>query len=109
MGRLASHVLVGGLLRQAEALGGFGTVIAKGDSMGGTIGVILAEKGEKACFLERMLQPDGSYKWDKSGPTPANAEQFELFLGKRRRIDPDLWIVELDIPSAERFAAEMNG
>ena len=109
MGRLASHVLVGGLLRQAEAQGGFGTVIVKGDSMGGTIGVILAEKGEKACFLERMLQPDGGYRWEKSGPAPANAEQFQLFLEKRRRIDPDLWILELDIASAERFAAEMNG
>ena len=107
-GRLASHVLVGGLLRQAEAEGGFGAVVAKGDSMGGSIGVILAEKGRKACFLERMLQPDGRYEWCQSGPAVANAEQFELFLAKRRRIDPDLWIVELDIASAERFAAEMN-
>ncbi|MBN9940404.1 DUF1491 family protein, partial [Listeria monocytogenes] len=25
---------------------------------------------------------------------------------RRRDRDPDLWVVELDIPSAERFAAE---
>lgn len=106
--RLASHVLVGGLIRQAESEGGFGAVIAKGDSTGGAIAVILAEKGRKACFLERMLQPDGSYEWCKSGPALANAEQFELFLRRRRENDPDLWILELDIASAERFAAEMN-
>jgi hypothetical protein len=29
-------------------------------------------------------------------------------IARRRRFDPDLWLIELDIASAERFAAEMN-
>ena len=37
-----------------------------------------------------------------------NEEQFQRFLERRRKYDPDLWILELDIASAERFAAEMN-
>ena len=28
------------------------------------------------------------------------------YVARRRRSDPDLWIIELDIPEAERFAAE---
>ena len=106
--RLASSVLVGALLRRAESEGGFGAVIARGDPSAGTIAVILAEKGRKACFLERLLQPDGLYSWEESRQKVENEEEFRSFLERRRKYDPDLWILELDIASAERFAAEMN-
>ena len=106
--RLASSVLVTALLRRAEAKGGFGAVLAKGDPTAGAIAIILAEKGERQCFLERLLQPGGAYRWEKAGPDTKDEGEFRVFLAKRRAIDRDLWIVELDIPSAERFAAEMN-
>lgn len=108
MGRLASSVLVSALLRRAQDGGGFGAVLAKGDPMAGAIAVILAEKGRKACFLERLLQPDGRYAWEESRQNVENEEEFSAFLARRRKYDPDLWILELDIASAERFAAEMN-
>ena len=106
--RLSSAVLASSLLRRAQAEGGFGAVIAKGDSTAGAIAVILAEKGKKACFLERLLQPDGSYSWQSSRQDVENEQEFTSFLDRRRKSDPDLWILELDIASAERFAAEMN-
>lgn len=106
--RLASSVLATSLLRRAQAEGGFGAVLAKGDSTAGAIAVILAEKGKKACILERLLQPDGSYSWQPSRQDVENEQEFTSFLERRRRSDPDLWILELDIASAERFAAEMN-
>jgi hypothetical protein len=106
--RLASSVLVGGLLRRAESEGGFGAVVAKGDPTAGAIAVILAEKGRKACFLERLLQPDGSYAWQSAHQEIENEQEFARFLERRRNFGPDLWILELDIASAERFAAEMN-
>lgn len=108
MGRLASSVLVSALLRRAQDEGGFGAVLAKGDPMAGAIAVILAEKGRKACFLERLLQADGRYSWQSARQEIENEEEFKTFLERRRKFDPDLWILELDIASAERFAAEMN-
>jgi hypothetical protein len=108
MARLASSVLVTALLRRAEQEGGFGAVLAKGDPMAGAIAVILAEKGRKARFLERVMQASGSYAWQSAREDVENEAEFEKFLEKRRRFDPDLWILELDIASAERFAAEMN-
>jgi hypothetical protein len=108
MARLASSVLATALLRLAQNEGGFGAVLAKGDEHAGAIAVILAEKGKKACFLERLLQPDGSYSWHESRQAVENEKDFNAFLERRRRTDPDLWILELDIASAERFAAEMN-
>ena len=108
MTRLTSAVLATALLRRAEQGGGFGVVLAKGDSTAGAIAVILAEKGRKACFLERLLQPDGSYAWQSTRQDVENEQDLNSFLERRRKSDPDLWILELDIASAERFAAEMN-
>jgi hypothetical protein len=108
MTRLATSILVGALLRRAEQAGGFGAVIAKGDATAGSIAVILAEKGRKARFLERVVQANGSYAWQSTREDVVNEEEFEKFLNRRRKSDRDLWILELDIASAERFAAEMN-
>jgi hypothetical protein len=103
--RLAASVLAGALLRRAESEGGFGTVLAKGDATAGSILVVLLERGAGARLFERLLQPDGRYRWRESAATPAEVPDF---VARQRRFDPDLWVLELDIPSAERFAAEMN-
>ena len=106
--RLSSQVLVSSLLRRAEAAGGFGAVLAKGDATAGAILVILTERGTRAALLERLLQPDGSYAWQESGQAGTDEDAFRALLERRRRNDPDLWLVELDVAAAERFAAEMN-
>lgn len=106
--RITSSILVSALLRRAEVEGGFGTVIAKGDSTAGSVAVILLEKGGNPRLFERLLQPDGRYAWHDSIPAGEGETAMKAFLERRRRFDPDLWIIELDIASAERFAAEMN-
>lgn len=108
-GRLASSVLVSGLIRSAEAEGGFAAVLARGDDRAGAVVVILSERGGTPRVMERILQPGGAYKWQESGGQAAeNPEELEKFLGRRRKIDPDVWLLELDIPSVERFAAVMT-
>lgn len=106
--RLASSVLVGGLIRKAESEGGFAAVLAKGDSNAGSVVAILTERGANPWILERILQPDGSYSWQSASQVTDNAAQVPEFVARRRRFDPDLWVLELDIPDRERFAAEMN-
>ena len=106
--RLASSVLVSALLKLAARDGGFGAVLAKGDAQAGAVTVILTERGERRMVVERIVQPDGSYAWQESGNHAATTdEEFKKFLDRRCRFDPDLWIIELDTASAQRFAAEM--
>ena len=108
--RLAASVAVGALIRKAESDGGFAAVLAKGDATAGTILVILTEKGGNPRLLERILQPGGGYSWQPSGRQAVDKpEEVAQLVARRRQFDPDLWVLELDIPSAERFAAEMNG
>ncbi len=67
--RLPAHVEVGGILRRAEAAGGFGTVLRKGDPDRGSL---LADdqqpRGRHVACLERVLALDGGYAWQRSGP-----------------------------------------
>ena len=106
--RLSSQVLVSSLLRRAEVAGGFGAVLARGDATAGAVMVILMQRGTRTALLERLLQPDGSYAWQESSHAGTDDEAFRAQLERRRRNDPDLWLVELDVADAERFAAEMN-
>jgi hypothetical protein len=107
--RLSSATLVTALLRLADQAGGFGAVLAKGDANSGAVTVVLAERGERRAVLERLLQTDGSYAWQETGnQAAANDEEFQKFLDRRRKFDPDLWVIELDTASAERFADEMK-
>jgi hypothetical protein len=107
--RLASGVLVSALIRRAQAEGGFAALLSRGDEHAGAVVVILTEKGADPQLLERILLPDGRYAW-QSPSDQAISEPREVsdFVARRRRFDPDLWVVELDVPSAERFTAEMN-
>ena len=107
--RVAASVLASALIRKAEGEGGFGAVLARGDATAGSILVILLEKGVNPRLFERLLQPDGHYAWLESGSQRIeNSSEVPEFIARRRRFDPDLWLIELDVPSAERFAAEMN-
>jgi hypothetical protein len=107
--RISASVMVGALLRLAEREGGFGAVLAKGDPSAGSVLVILLERGRKSRIMERLLRPDGDYSWQETmTPQADDNGETEKFVARRRQFDPDIWIVELDIPSPERFAAEMN-
>lgn len=107
--RLSTSVLVTGLMRRAESAGGFAAVLSKGDPTAGSVLVILTERGRKQRVLERLLQPDGTYSWLETGQQAIeNEAELQVFLDRRRSFDPDLWLIELDVASAERFAAEMN-
>jgi hypothetical protein len=106
--RLASEVVATGLIRMAQSEGGFGVVVAKGDPEAGAIAVVLLERGANPRFLERTMQADGAYAWSESASPGLSQEDLSQRIERRRRIDPDLWVIELDIASAERFAAEMN-
>jgi hypothetical protein len=106
--RLTSQVLVSSLIRRAEVGGGFGAVLAKGDATAGAILLVMAERGTRTALLERLLQPDGHYAWQQSGPADADEADFGAWLARRRRTDPDLWVVELDVADATTFAAGLN-
>lgn len=105
--RLTSAMLVGVLIRRTAAAGGFATVLAKGDEISGVILIEAAERGQRMGLYERVPSLSGGYQMLRCGPAPEEgAESLAQYIARRRKSDPDLWIIELDIADAERFAAE---
>lgn len=100
-------MLVGVLVRRAAAAGGFVTVLTKGDGISGAILIQAVEKGQEIALFERMSDFAGGYVLMACGPAADEGpDAMAAYIDRRRRADPDLWIVELDIADAERFAAE---
>lgn len=102
--RLASGVRVAALLRQVQGRGGFGTVLARGDDTAGSIAIVTRDRGE-ARLLEPVLGQNDGYDWREV----TAGDAIDGWIERARRRDPDLWVIELDIPDAARFIAESFG
>ena len=108
--RLPAHVEVSGLIRAVENAGGFAMVLQKGERDAGTILVLTTQNGRNTRLWERMPQLDGSRKFSCTREQDdENQREIDEYVGKRRRSDPDCWVIELDIENAERFVAPGPG
>lgn len=108
--RLPAHVEVSGLIRAVESAGGFGMVLQKGEKDAGTLLVLTTQSGRNTRLWERMPQLDGSRAFVCTRTQAnENTREFDEYVIKRRRSDPDCWVIELDIENAERFVAGASG
>lgn len=107
MARLPSHIVASGLIRAAQAAGGNGAVLAKGDPDAGALLVVLTCRGADPVLFERISDMTGEWRWNN----PKSAESLDLqsvarFIDERKRFDRDIWALELDIPNVEQFIVE---
>lgn len=108
--RLAAGMIVSALIRRIEASGGTGMILSKGDAISGAMLVVLTDRGRTSAILERALDAHGRYHWTPTGPDDPDAPgTLADYIGRRRRFDPDLWVVELDGPDARRIVDEVAG
>ncbi|WP_181883654.1 DUF1491 family protein [Sphingorhabdus pulchriflava] len=105
-------MLVSALIRQTEAHGAFAAVLRKGDRTSGSILLLRREKGLNPALFERFPSLDGPGEWSEiTIESIEKEEKISTYLERRATRDPDIWILELDVPSAERFTdilASMN-
>jgi hypothetical protein len=79
-------------------------VLARGDDEAGSIAVVTREAGEEVLLVP-ILAMTGRYEFVAMAQGDAVAGWVE----RARSRDPDLWVVELDIPRAGQFVAQMLG
>jgi hypothetical protein len=110
--RLASGIVVAALRRRVQAGGGNAVVLAHGDETAGAILLAIAERGVTLRLLSRRLDAAGGYVWDDIALPASGGESgsggIDQLIDRARRRDPDLWVVELDIADAQRFADELT-
>lgn len=104
--RLTAEFRVKALLRRVHDAGGSAMVLAKGDAIAGGILIAAVDRGGETAFHERGLGPDGCTILIAPGPSDSGDAEASAYWQRRRRADPDLWVIELAVPNAERFAAE---
>ena len=81
-------------------------VLAKGDASAGAILIVATERGNNPRAFERGYDQAGNAALVATGPEGGDAGTISDYWQRRRARDPDLWVIELDIAAAERFAAE---
>ena len=102
--RLPAHLEIGSLIRLAETHGGSAMILAKGEKDAGTILLVTMYRRENTQLYERMPQLDGTRAFVQSkAQDPENPIEFSEYLARRRKQDPDRWILELDIEDPQRF------
>jgi hypothetical protein len=107
--RLASGVLASALARLCAREGGFAAVLRHGDDQAGAILLEMREKGRFAGYFERFRDLKGSLSWQRSGPDDLeNILQNQDYVLRRQSMDPDIWVIELDVPDVQRFIAGLS-
>jgi hypothetical protein len=102
--RVTAALEVSALIRRVNAAGGFATILHKGDETAGSLLLLLTEKGRISAIYERALTIGDCYDWRELSIQDFDNEGLITdIVDRRRNIDPDLWVVELDIAHPERF------
>lgn len=102
--RLPAHLEVSGIIRAAEAAGGFATVLSRGERDAGVILILTREREQPAKLWERMPQLDGSRKFICTREEDIeNYKELSDYVTRRGVQDPDAWVVEIENVNLERL------
>ncbi len=103
---LDTDIWVYALIRRASLGGAFATVGRKGHGHGGAVLVkqVNRRAGEARLYAE-ATRGDGQTVWMQPiGST--NEADLDAYIARAIRIDPDVWVVEIDDPEGRHFLTE---
>ena len=107
---LSTDIWVGALIRRAELAGAFAVVVRKGDPRAGAVLVkVLGRKAGTVHLYASAIRGDGETVWMQPVATPnatAAEPDLDAYVERSRRIDPDLWVVEIEDAEGRHFLTE---
>lgn len=103
---LSTDVWAGALIRRAELAGAHPAVIRKGDPRAGAMLVkVLDRSNGTARLYAEAVRADGERVWMQ--PVHAQAEEaLDAYIARAAKVDPDLWVVEIDDRQGRHFLTE---
>ena len=104
--QLSSDLWVYALIRRVQLAGSFATVVRKGDARGGAVLVkTFDSKGRAAGLWAEAVGRDGESVWMR--PVERDDEaSIDAYIERAARIDPDIWVVEIEDADGRRFLAD---
>lgn len=103
---LSTDIWVGALIRRAEQGGAFAAVLRKGDPRAGAVLVkVVDRRAGVARLYSEATRGDGERVWMQ--PVKSEAEpDLDAYVERALRIDPDIWVVEIDDREGRHFLVE---
>jgi len=103
---LSTDIWVAALIRRAELAGGYSAVIRKGDARAGAVLVKVLNRAEGTARLyAEATRGDGERVWMQ--PAPSDQEpDLDRYIERAARVDPDVWVVEIDDRHGRHFLTE---
>lgn len=103
---LSTDIWVGALLRRAELGGAFPVVVRKGDPRAGAVLVkVLDRRSGTARLYSEATRGDGERVWMQPVASQQEAD-LDAYVERARRVDPDVWVVEIDDAQGRHFLVE---
>jgi hypothetical protein len=104
--KLSSDIWVYALVRRVELGGSFATIVRKGDARGGAVLVkTIDRRSGRTLLWSEATGPDGRSVW--MHPIAGEAEaDADAYVERAARIDPDIWVVEIEDRDGRRFLTE---
>jgi hypothetical protein len=103
---LSTDIWVGALIRRAEIGGAFAVVVRKGDPRAGAVLVKVLNRTDRSVRLfSEATRGDGERIWMQ--PVASTQEtDLDAYVERTARIDPDVWVVEIDDREGRHFLVE---
>ncbi|MBQ1542834.1 DUF1491 domain-containing protein [Caulobacter sp. CCUG 60055] len=103
---LSTDIWVGALIRRAEQGGAFAAVLRKGDARAGAVLIkVLDRRAGIARLYAEATRGDGERVWMQPVASEAEAD-LDAYAERSARIDPDVWVVEIDDREGRHFLVE---
>jgi hypothetical protein len=103
---LSTDLWVSALIRRVEQGGAFAVVARKGDARAGAVLVKLVNRREGWTRLyAEAVRGDGERVWMQPANSEAEAD-LDAYVDRSRRIDPDLWVIEIEDAKGRHFLTE---
>lgn len=103
---LSTDIWVGALIRRAEIGGAFAVVVRKGDARAGSVLVKVFNRSDRTARLySEATRGDGERIWMQPSATEVEAD-LDRYIERAVRIDPDLWVVEIEDREGRHFLVE---
>ena len=103
---LSTDIWVGALIRRAELGGAFATVARKGDARAGAVLVKVVDRRAGAARLYcEATRGDGERVWMQPAASTLEPE-LDAYAQRAARVDPDLWVVEIEGRDGRHFLTE---
>lgn len=104
--RLNADIWVKALLRRCEVMGGNGVVVRHGDDSGAILVKLNLLNGTSTVFSPAR-NGEGELIWLRAtGTAPVPEADAEAYIERQRRVDPDIWVVEIEDRHGRHFLLE---